>query len=217
MKLEDLAQTDEQANGIINPFYISFSDLMVLLCVFFVMMLGMSKVKMGSFEQLRSGFSGSTKGTLLELARDLKSTAKNLPGVSVQMAEDGVRLNLQSAALFNVGSAVVKRNSLSRLQSLFTRIKKTNYTIDIEGHTDDQPLYKRVKTSEGIELETNWSLSGRRAASVINHLASLGFQQKRLRVVGYAATRPQKSIRKKYGVELNRARSLNRRVSILVH
>ena len=39
------------------------------------------------------------------------------------------------------------------------------------------------------ELETNWSLSGRRASSVIHHLLTLGIVKKRVRVIGYADNR----------------------------
>lgn len=215
MKIDELNQDPQESLSL--PFYISFSDLLVLLLVFFVMILATSKIETGAFEKLRSGFTGSTKGTLMELATDLSKAAKALPGIEVEMAEDGVRLNLQTAALFDTGSAVVKRQSLDRFRQLFLRIKSTKYVIDVEGHTDDRAFFKTTPTSEGVELETNWSLSGKRASSVIHHLLDLGFAPGRLRVVGYAATRPQKSTTKKYGSELDKARAQNRRVSILVH
>ena len=216
MRIEELSQTQSDSSNLANPFYISFSDLMVLLTVFFVMLLGMSEIKIGSFEKLKSGFSGSTKGTLIELAADLKVAAEQLPGIEIAMEDDGVRMNLPTAALFETGSAVLRKRSLDRFQPLFARVLKTKYTIDVEGHSDDRPFFKNTKTPEGIELDTNWSLSGRRASSVVHYLLDLGFEQERLRVVGYAATRPQLSIKQKYGLQLDKARAMNRRVSILV-
>ena len=165
MKIDEL-----EKQGLVDPtntFYISFSDLMVLLCVFFVMLLGMSKIERGSFEQVKSGITGNTKGTLVELAEQLRHiTDKDpgVPGVKVSMAKDGVRLDLETAALFETGKAKLRRNALSPLRPLFKKILGTKYTLDIEGHTDDLGLYKKI----GEDLETNWSLSGKRASSVVN-------------------------------------------------
>ena len=47
MVLDDL--TVSENDGGIDSFYISFGDLMVILCVFFVMLLTMSKIETGSF------------------------------------------------------------------------------------------------------------------------------------------------------------------------
>ena len=76
MKLKELESEDQNT---ITSFYISFSDLMVLLGVFFVMLLSMSRIDTGSFEKIKSGFSGSTKGTLVELAQSLKDIAETYP------------------------------------------------------------------------------------------------------------------------------------------
>ena len=95
---------------------------------------------------------------------------------------------------------------------LIKEITSTKYLIDIEGHTDDVPFYRY---NEG-EIETNWSLSGKRASSVILHLSSFGFESQRLRAVGYADTRSAVDITGKSGVDLENARARNRRVSLLI-
>ena len=66
--MAELQTRVDTESGSLSPFYVSFSDLMVLLCVFFVMLLGMSKIDTGTFEKLKAGFSGTDKGTLMELA-----------------------------------------------------------------------------------------------------------------------------------------------------
>lgn len=217
MKISDLNQTKQEEN--LTSFYISFSDLMVLLGVFFLMLLSMSRVDTGSFEKIRSGFTGSTKGTLLELSAQLKDIAEGvpgIPGVKVHMAEDGVRLDLDTGALFDTGSAKLKPNALEPLLPLLEIVKDTKYTIDVEGHTDDLALYRFYKIDEERVLETNWSLSGRRAASVIHHLLEIGFGNQRIRLVGYASTRPIRDPTGKTGDELREARAENRRVSLLI-
>lgn len=204
------AQTAEASNA----FLVSLSDLMILLCVFFIMMVSVSEVDIGSFEQVRSAFRGTTKNTLVELAQRLEARVDTppIPGVTVRMAEDGVRLDLDTAALFDVASAVLKPGALDRIQPLLDLIRPTSYKLDVEGHSDDQPFYRR----KGREVETNWSLSGRRASSVVQRLRESGFEAERLRIVGYAATQPKVAIDGLSDEALERARSENRRVSILV-
>lgn len=180
MTLDELtAESDEEG---IDPFYISFGDVMVLLCVFLLMLLSMSKIDVGSFERIKSVMTGRTDNTLVELAALLKDIIEGTPGVpgaSVHLADDGVRVDLDTAVLFAPGSAVAKDDALESLTPLLTQILETEYRIDVEGHTDDVPYYRVV---DG-ETVTNWSLSGKRASTVILHLRSLGFPVHRLRAV----------------------------------
>lgn len=198
-----------------ESFYVSFSDLMMLLCVFFILIIGISKVEIGSFEKIKSGFSGSTEGTLVELAAEIKHMVEKDPGipnVQVELTKEGVLIDLKTAALFDSGKAILKEQSLEPMRILLMRIKESNYQIDVEGHTDDLPFYKK----EEEIVETNWSLSGMRAASVLNYILDLGIDVKRLRLVGYSSNRPKVEIEKLSGDELEKARAENRRVSLLI-
>jgi chemotaxis protein MotB len=217
VKLKDLKQAHARdRESAVNAFYLSLSDLMTLLCVFFAVLVGMSRIDVGSFEKLKTSVTGVSKGTLVELARDLEKIAAGQSGVSVRLAEDGVRLDFESAALFDTGSAILRQGSLDPMIPTLRRILATKYSIDVEGHTDDVPLYKREKGRGAEEVETNWTLSGRRASSVVNWLIDYGFSESRLRIVGYAATRPKIDVGQLDGAKLDRARSENRRVSILI-
>lgn len=213
MKLNELT-IDNDEEGL-DVFYVSFGDLMVILCVFFVMLLTMSKIDIGSFEKVKSVMTGSTENTLVELAGALKEIIEGTPGIpgaTVQLAKDGVRVDLDTGVLFTPGSAIIKKEALKSFDPLLKKISSTDYLIDIEGHSDDVPFYRY---NEG-EIETNWSLSGKRASSVILHLSSMGFSSRRLRAVGYAHTRPVVEVRGKKGAKLEKARSRNRRVSLLI-
>lgn len=213
MKLEQLTMEHDEEG--LDSFYISFGDLMVILCVFLVMLLTISKIDIGSFEKVKSVMTGSTDNTLVELTTSLKKIieeAPGIPGASVQLAEDGVRVDLDTSVLFEVGKAVINDKALKNIEPILKEVLKTKYLIDIEGHTDDVPYYRY---EEG-EIETNWSLSGKRASSVILHLRELGFSARRLRAVGYAHTRAVVDTRGKTGAELENARSRNRRVSLLI-
>ncbi len=212
----DIQQSDIDDS---TSFYISFSDLMIMLGVFFVMLISISEVEVGSFEKVKVGFSGNAGGTLVELSAILKSIVEGspgVPGVTVDMASDGVRLNLDTATVFATASAKLKPDALAPLQPLLEVIMPSKYTIDVEGHTDDVPLYRYFKLNNEQQLETNWSLSGRRASSVIHFLIDFGFDQQRLRLVGYASTKPIAAIAGKTDKALALARAENRRVSLLI-
>ena len=97
MNLDQLT-VDNDEEGL-DVFYISFGDLMVILCVFFVMLLTMSKIDIGSFEKVKSVMTGSTENTLVELAGSLKEIIEGTPGIpgaTVQLAKDGVRVDLDT-------------------------------------------------------------------------------------------------------------------------
>lgn len=212
MTLDQL--TNDNDDGL-DVFYISFGDLMVILCVFFVMLLTISKIDIGSFEKVKSVMTGSTENTLVELAGALKEIIEGTPGIpgaTVELAEDGVRVDLDTGVLFAPGSAIINESGLQTFEPLLRKIRDTTYLIDVEGHSDDVPFYRY---DEG-EIETNWSLSGKRASSVILHLNSLGFSSRRLRAIGYAHTRPVVDVKGIKGSALEGARARNRRVSLLI-
>jgi chemotaxis protein MotB len=210
MKLDELKE--RQSIHEQNPFFISFADLMVVLATFFVMFISMSKVDIGQFEKVRAGFSGSTKGTLVELANSLKKSADKVRGVSVELADDGVRLDLDSVALFSTGSATLKTDALQPLEPLLAQITNSRYSIDVEGHTDDRAYYRIDQGG----LENNWTLSGRRSAAVVNYLLSKGIAEERLRIVGYASNKPKVLFKGKTDQILEGARARNRRVTLLI-
>jgi chemotaxis protein MotB len=207
---DELAQMGRRRD---NPsMIISYADLMTTIAVFFVMLLSMSEIRTGQFDQLRSTFSGKSAGTLVALAEELNRIVGKNDGVSIYVADDGVRMDLESAALFDTGQAVLRDDSLTRLKPVFQRLLRTAYRLDIEGHTDDRGFYELM----GREVATNWSLSGRRASSVALYLIDFGFEESRLRIVGYAANRPKVAVKGLDGFRLDDARSANRRVTILV-
>jgi chemotaxis protein MotB len=217
LRLQDLKNAHSLGKeSPVNAFYLSLSDLMTLLCVFFAVLVGMSRIDVGSFEKMKTSVTGVSKGTLVELAKDLERIAAGQRGVSVRLADDGVHLDFESAALFDTGSATLRSGSLEPMVPSLKRILSTKYSLDVEGHTDDVPLFRKDREKTGEEIETNWTLSGRRASSVVNWLIGFGFSESRLRIVGYAATRPKVDISQLNGLRLDEARSENRRVSILI-
>lgn len=213
MNFSDIkAQDDEEG---VDAFYISFGDVMVILSVFFAMLLSMSEIKTGTFEKIRTEMTGVSENTLLELSGTLDEIITEYPGIpgaEVEFAVDGIRLNFDTAVLFGTGSSILKKGALSQLDPLIEQIKKTNYVIDVEGHSDDQPYYQNIKG----RIYSNWTLSGARASSMIHYLIDKGVDAQRLRVIAYAHVKPQVPYENLEGEALEEARTQNRRVSLLI-
>lgn len=172
----------------------------------------MSKIERGSFELFKTSFTGKTENTLVDLAKKLEKTAVDQESVSITLAKDGLRIDMDSAAFFESASAVLNESQMQPLLPVLREVRKTKYNIDIEGHTDDRNYYH----VRGKEIDTNWSLSGARASSVAHYLFKIGFREKRIRIVGYASNRPKVIPYGKRGDSLKNARAKNRRVSLLI-
>jgi chemotaxis protein MotB len=213
VQLEEFDSNDSDEG--LDSFYISFGDLMVILCVFLVMLLSMSSIEVGSFEKVRQVMTGKTENTLVALNEGLNAIIEGNPGVpgaSVQLDEDGVRVNLAASVFFARGDATIDPDALKSVDIVLEEILDTDYQIDVEGHTDDVAYYRII---DG-EIVTNWTLSGKRASNMALHMRLMGFAPERMRIIGYAATRPVVDTEGKYGDELEKARSRNRRVSLLI-
>lgn len=97
----------------------------------------------------------------------------------------GVRMSLSAASFFQPGSAKIRREGIQVLDKIAVVLKKTNYRLMVEGHTDDLP----VASNSGFE--SNWELAGSRASQVIRYLIKVqGIAPKRLAAMSYADQRP---------------------------
>jgi len=75
--------------------------------------------------------------------------------------------------------------------------------IEVEGHTDDIPIFTP-------QFPSNWELSAARASSVVRLFIDQGVTAERLRAVGLASYRPISSN------ETPEGRARNRRVTITI-
>lgn len=100
-------------------------------------------------------------------------------------ARDGkLILTVSGEALFTSGSAQLNPSAvpgIDRMIDLF--LAYPEYTINIKGHTDNDPIATR-------EFPSNWELSAIRATTVLKHLISRGIDPKRLTATGYGALIP---------------------------
>jgi chemotaxis protein MotB len=114
-----------------------------------------------------------------------------------------LRLEVGNDILFPSGAADLADAGRSLLAELSDALSDDRLKISVEGHTDDVPI-------STARFPSNWELSSIRATTVARELIALGVPQQRLRVTGYADTRPRAA----NDSPTNRA--LNRRVSLVL-
>jgi flagellar motor protein MotB len=119
-------------------------------------------------------------------------------------------IEMNSAAFFDSGSAVISASGKSILQAVAVTLKSDaykDYQITIEGHTDDAPI-------STAQFPSNWELSTARAAAVVRYFLDQGVEAKKLRAAGYADTFPKAPNRDAKGIAIPQNQALNRRVVI---
>jgi chemotaxis protein MotB len=115
-----------------------------------------------------------------------------------------IRLEVRDDILFPLGSAELGAEGRALLTQLAGTLATEDLRISVEGHTDDLPIATE-------RFPSNWELSSFRATTVARHLIGQGVPETRIRITGYADTRPRVA----NDSPANRAR--NRRVSIVLH
>ncbi len=102
----------------------------------------------------------------------------------LEMEKDGIRLRVKGHALFSSASAELSKDIYVVLDEIKKLMDKYEYTLVVEGHSDNIPIKSKVYPS-------NWELSASRAISVIRYfMEKTGASAKKLSAVGYADTRP---------------------------
>ena len=150
---------------------------------------GASQRAEDQLEQIRSNLSEEITLGLAEVFRDGESII--------------IRLTDQSG--FESGSANLRNNFTSLLDSVGDSLAGASGLIQIEGHTDN------VAMSFGNRYRNNWDLSSARAASVADYLQDGGSIAPGSMVIkGFADTRPIASN------ETATGRSENRRIEVVV-
>lgn len=226
LALEDSMQPKEEE----ETWFATYLDMMTLLLVLMIVMLafaGKGELIAGIDPKGGSGISGthSDEGGV-ELSESLQSelAALGIDGTLDEVGEDEERrlsdlgfdqlgddidviiqggvvsFRINSEILFSSGQADLGLSGINVLKKLVDVLKKNEYQIAVEGHTDSIPIRGRYPS--------NWELSGSRAGSVVRYFVANGISSDRLRAVGYADTRPLQSN------ETAEGRAQNRRVEL---
>ena len=191
----------------------SYADLISALLAVLILMASFSKIDVEAFDAVQRVQNDEQVETLSEMYQRIQRIAEE-NGVSDQvnltLSRHGLEINFNSVMLFRSASAVLNHKEINRVDPVLSAIAEagSDRFIDIIGHTDDVPFSMRN--------ESNWNLSADRAAALHKYFLSRGMPEDGSRLIAYADTQPLVSIQEKAGSDLEEARSLNRRVSVLI-
>ncbi|MFC4159233.1 flagellar motor protein MotD [Chitinimonas lacunae] len=141
-----------------------------------------------------------------DMARDLQKTLASLieeGQVRVTESRRGIAIEINASLLFPTGSATLDAKSSETLLTIARKLAAAENLIQIEGHTDNQPI-------RSVQFPSNWELSAARAGTVVRLFESAGVGARRLVAIGYADNRPLD------GNDSSEGRARNRRVAIQI-
>ena len=147
------------------------------------------------------------KATYDELVGSLKGEIE-AGEIQIRRMKDRLSVNLESKVLFDSGKADLKGSGIEVLRKVGAQLAKIeDKRIQIEGHTDNDPIGGKLKE----KFSTNWELSTSRALAVVHFLQSeVGMNAQRLSGAGYGEFQP---------VALNdtaEGKAVNRRIEIVL-
>src|SRR4051812_22488657 len=169
---------------------LSYADLITNLLLFFVVLLTAAQMNKARMQQVVKSLSGAESPASLDSIRkeiDAQIAKQKLGDlVTTQVSLDGLEVALNSGLVFDSGKAKIRpeveQTVGTMLQTLAPYSSKYNFAV--EGHTDSTPLVN------GGTFATNWELSAARAIVVRQRLEDVGIARNRIRVEGYADTKP---------------------------
>ncbi len=212
-----VAVTAEFSNGL-ESFLVTYSDLITLILVIFVLLYSVSKVDGGKFTEVFSSFQEkniqiqsrnvrlSTKE--FEMLKHVRELVKDNvdPESLVRSDVRTILVRLKSSDLFAPGSAELKEGAEELiLNSIKSEMQDGVKQVHVDGHTDNVPM------KDDGPFPTNWELSSVRASHVARVIIDkANFPPDRTVVTGYGEFRPLKPN------DSDDSRALNRRVEIKI-
>lgn len=169
---------------------LSYADLITNLLLFFVLLLTAANISKSRMQRIAKSISGAESPASLTSIKseiDKNIAQKKLQDVvGTSISDAGLELSLNSGLVFDPGKAELRKDLEPVLASMLqTLVPYSNrYNFAVEGHTDPTPLIA------GTVFKTNWELSSARAIVVRQRLEDVGVDRTRIRVEGYADTKP---------------------------
>jgi chemotaxis protein MotB len=195
---------------------VTYADAITLLMAFFVMLVSFSKIDIALYEKVAAGIAREIGGSDIEtpverLKVDVQDIVYSMEAdevVKVSTDEKGVVIEMDSSAFYQPGSADIREEAIPLLERTFKALMApsySNFMIEVEGHTDDDPI-------STAKFPSNWELSAGRASAVVRYYESQGMTSTRLKAIGYAATQPKVPNRDESGAPIPENMAANRRV-----
>ena len=205
----------------------TYGDMVTLLMAFFVMLYSASDPDPGKYEEIaesmKEAFSKQdVENEFKKLHESLEDIIekKNLENtVEIELGLNGILIQIPGSSLFASGSADIMTDMAPVIVEISTAITQLldessyhDYMIEVEGHTDDEPI------GEDSEIfSSNWDLSAIRATGIVELLYNSGIEMDKLKPIGRAESMPLLPNRYENGIPIPENRAKNRRVVIKVN
>lgn len=214
----------------VDDWLMTYADMITLLLCFFAIFLSVSIPKEEQFEQARQkvmeqfanpdSIEGKfPKPVTFETPKsdipfdampsivDLHGGTKNM---EVRQGNRITTIDMNSAPLFKLGAAELSSEGTDMLNSVLQLVQSEryrDYTVTVEGHTDDNPI-------STAQFPSNWELSTARAGAVVRYLIGNGVKPDRLRASGFGDIAPKVPNRDRFGRPIPENQAQNRRVVV---
>jgi len=205
----------------------TYGDMVTLLMAFFVLLYSASDPDPGKYEEIvesmKEAFSKEdVENEFKELYESLEDIIekKNLENaVEIKLGPNGILIQIPGSFLFASGSADIMTDMAPVIVEISTAITQLldqssyhDYMIEVEGHTDDEPI------GEDSEIfSSNWDLSAIRATGIVELLYNSGIEMDKLKPIARAESIPLLPNRDENGIPIPENRAKNRRVVIKVN
>ena len=205
----------------------TYGDMVTLLMAFFVMLYSASDPDPGKYEEIvesmKEAFSKQdVENEFKELHESLEDIIENKNienAVDIKLGANGILIQIPGSSLFASGSADIMTDMAPVIVEISTAITQLldqssyhDYMIEVEGHTDDEPI------GEDSEIfSSNWDLSAIRATGIVELLYNSGIEMDKLKPIARAESIPLLPNRDENGIPIPENRAKNRRVVIKVN
>ena len=212
---------------------LTYSDLITLLMIFFVVMYSMSNVDSKKYEELAGSLNNSlgilqggtgisnanavgtdssipfeqTLSTTQQIQQKLQDYLEShdlTEQVSIHVDPTGLTLSFDDNILFDSGKADIQLAYKKNLLEICDILKTFTNDVVVEGHTDNVPIH----TSQ---FSSNWELASTRAINVVHFFIDEGgLPASKLSAISYGEYRPIASN------DTPEGRAKNRRIDIVL-
>lgn len=225
-------EEDEGKKDNSERWLLTYSDMITLLMIFFIVLYTISTVNSQKFQQIAASLGKTFDGTNYVIGQQsgnsilgsIKTTGTNGTNdnsiasqldklikqynlqnmVTYKVDERGFVISLNDTLLFDTGSADVKPEQKETLIKIGNILKSMPNYIRVEGYTDNVPINNN-------QFHSNWELSVIRATNVVEILVNdVKMDPAKISAVGYGEYRPI------VPNDSDKNRQLNRRVDIVI-
>jgi chemotaxis protein MotB len=198
----------------------TYADAITLLMAFFVMLLTFAEYDIPAYQEavkaIKENVGNREEASPTEVLQQEVTTIVNQMQadqvVTVTVDDKGIVIELASNAFYKPGSAEVREAAipvLNQIAQTLSSPRYDSYAIEIEGHTDDDPISTE-------QFPSNWELSGDRATRIVRLFSDQELDPRRMNAKAFGETRPKVPNRDAQGNAIPENQAINRRINIRV-